>query len=393
MSYNFSEKKNEYKSTLTDNILPFWLNNGLDKKFGGYLTALDRKGEVIDTDKSIWVHGRFSWVLGTAYADVEKRQEWLDAATSGLDFLDRHGFDDDGRMFFRVTRDGRPVVKRIRYFFSELFAVSAMAAWGRASGDRSRIQPARDLLAKVISYRTDPDILIPKFDPVVRPARGMAIPMILLNTVQELRRADPDNSLEYNLMIDGFVKEIRTFLNPEHKAVLEQTGPNGELQDHFEGRLLTPGHAIEAAWFILAEARERNNDPDLTSLGCTILDWMWEWGWDREYGGIIYYRDVLHKPASEYWHDMKFWWPQNETAIATLMAWTATGNDKYLEWHKRLMEWVENLFPDNEYGEWYGYLHRDGRLSTDLKGNMYKGPFHIPRMYYRLWEVLDLAGY
>ncbi|MCK5735780.1 MAG: AGE family epimerase/isomerase [Spirochaetaceae bacterium] len=392
INYDFTKKKDEYKSTLSKNILPFWLKNGLDEEHGGYLTALDRKGDIIDTDKSIWVHGRFSWILATAYADVEQKQEWLDAASSGLDFLDKYGFDDDGRMYFRVTRDGRPVIKRIRYFFSELFAVSAMAAWCRGSGDNSRIKPARELLKKVLSYRNNPDILIPKFDPVVRPAKGMAVPMILLNTVQELRRADPGNTAEYNKLIDGFIDEIRGYLKPEYKAVLEQTGPNGELQDHFEGRLLTPGHAIEAAWFILSEARERN-DKELTSLGCRMLDWMWEWGWDKKYGGIIYYRDVLNKPPSEYWHDMKFWWPQNEAAIATLMAWATTDDDKYLDWHSRLMNWIEELFPDKEYGEWFGYLHRDGRLSTDLKGNMYKGPFHVPRMYYRLWETLERAGY
>jgi N-acylglucosamine 2-epimerase len=267
-----------------------------------------------------------------------------------------------------------------------------MVAWCRASGDDARLKPARELLFKVLSYRDTPGILIPKFDPVVRPAKGMAVPMILLNTVQELRRADPENTAEYNTLTDGFIKEIRGYLDYEHRAVLEQTGPDGELQDHFEGRLLTPGHAIEAAWFILTEARERQ-DEKLRELGCTILDWMWEWGWDKEYGGIIYFRDVLNKPASEYWHDMKFWWPQNEAAIATLMAWDATGDEKYLEWHTRLMDWTEKLFPDRKYGEWFGYFHRDGRLSTDLKGNMYKGPFHIPRMYYRLWDILNKAGY
>lgn len=389
----YLHRKEEYRRTLSENIIPFWLRRGWDREHGGYLTCLDRQGEIFDTDKSVWVQGRFAWVLSTLYAEMEERQEWLDAAESGITFLEKHGFDGDGRMYFRLTADGRPVIKRIRYFFSELFTVSAMAAWTRASGDDSRIAAARDLLGKVQSYRTDPGVLIPKFDPVVRPATGLAVPMILLNTVQELRRADPANQAEYNALIDGFIDEIRSCMKPEFKAVLEQTAPDGSLQDHFEGRQLNPGHAIEAAWFILAEAGERGGDPGLTELGCTILDWMWDWGWDDEYGGIIYYRDVLHKPASEYWHDMKFWWPQNETAIATLMAHLATGKEKYLDWHMQVMDYAEANFMDSEFGEWFGYLHRDGRRSTDLKGNTYKGPYHIPRMYYRLWKSLDQAGY
>ena len=98
------------------------------------------------------------------------------------------------------------------------------------------------------------------------------------------------------------------------------------IDDHFDGRTLNPGHAIEGSWFILNEAKYRNNDPDLIKLGTTMLDWMWEIGWDKEYGGIIYFRDVKELPVQEYWHDMKFWWPQNEAIIATLMAYEITRN-------------------------------------------------------------------
>ena len=39
------------------------------------------------------------------------------------------------------------------------------------------------------------------------------------------------------------------------------------------------------------EARHRGNDSKLTELALTILDWSWEWGWDKEFGGIINFRD------------------------------------------------------------------------------------------------------
>ena len=100
------------------------------------------------------------------------------------------------------------------------------------------------------------------------------------------------------------------------------------MQDHFEGRLLNPGHAIESSWFILREAIERNHDEKLKALGVKIFDWMWEWGWDKEYGGIIQYMDVLGKAKSEYHHDMKFWWPQTEAAIAALYCYYFTKDDK-----------------------------------------------------------------
>ena len=70
---------------------------------------------------------------------------------------------------------------------------------------------------------------------------------------------------------------------------MEHVAPDGQLVDHLDGRILTPGHAIEAAWFIMKEGRLRDID-DYIECGVEILDWMWERGWDREYGGILYYR-------------------------------------------------------------------------------------------------------
>lgn len=387
---NLSELKKEYLYMLKENIIPFWLKNGLDKKNGGYWTALDRKGNIIDRDKSVWFQGRFAWVLSTLYADFEKNEEYLNAAKSGIDFLEKYCFDKNGdnRMFFRVTEDGKCVIKRLRYYFSEAFCIIAMASYSRASGDKSYTKRARELLERIEEIK---NILIPKFDINQRPTISFGPPMIMLATVQELRKADTENKEYYNKYIDGLLSQVKTFLYEEKQAVLEQCNPNGTLQDHFEGRQLNPGHSIEASWFILREAMERDNDKDLIELGIKIFDWMWEWGWDKEFGGIIQFMDVLNKPKSDYWHDMKFWWPQTEAAIATLYAYYFSKDKKYLEMHNMVKEYT-NKFIDKEYGEWFGYLHRDGSLSTDLKGNMYKGPFHIPRMYMKCIEIIDIIN-
>ena len=328
--------------------------------------------------------------MSTLYADFEKKEEYLDAAKSGIDFLEKYCFDKDGdnRMFFRVTEDGKCVIKRLRYYFSETFCIIAMASYGRASCDKSYIIKAKELLERIDKIQK---LLIPKFDINQRATISFGPPMIMLATVQELRKADKENREYYNKYIDNLLSQVKIFLYKEKKAVLEQCNPDGTLQDHFEGRQLNPGHAIESSWFILREAIERDNDKNLIELGLKIFDWMWEWGWDKEYGGIIQFMDVLNKPKSDYWHDMKFWWPQTEAAIATLYAYYFTKDKKYLEKHFMVKEYT-NKFIDKEFGEWFGYLHRDGSLSTDLKGNMYKGPFHIPRMYMKCVEMIDFIG-
>jgi N-acylglucosamine 2-epimerase len=151
---------------------------------------------------------------------------------------------------------------------------------------------------------------------------------------------------------------------------------------------LNPGHAIEAAWFILWEAKVRD-ELRLVELGCKILDYMWERGWDNKYGGLFYFVDIDGKPVQEYWHDMKFWWPHNEAIIATLLAYQLTGLDRYAEWHALVHNWAHEYFADAEFGEWYGYLHRDGSPSVRLKGNLWKGPFHMPRMQLICWKLLE----
>ncbi len=376
-----------YRDGLLNDTLPFWMRHAVDRECGGFTFCLDRDGSLLDTDKGLWAHGRFTWLLATLYNTVEPRREWLDLASHGIEFIRRCGFDEDGRMFFIVTRDGRPVRKR-RYVFTETFACIALAAYARASGEARAADEARALWDLFRRYMTTPGLIPPKTDTQTRPAKSMGGPMITLATAQVLRETLGTD--EYDGVIDECIEEIRRdFLKPDLQVAMETVAPDGRVIDHFDGRTLNPGHAIECAWFILHEARCRGNDAGLIETGTQILDWMWQRGWDTEYGGILYFRDLQDKPVQEYWHDMKFWWPQNEAIIATLLAYHLTGDEKYARWHAMIHDWAHAHFADPVHGEWFGYLHRDGRVSVPLKGNLWKGPFHLPRMQLTCWQILE----
>lgn len=376
MRESLSDLGHFYRTQLLENTIPFWFPRSVDTEFGGYLLMRDADGSLIDDDKAIWIQGRAAWMLSTLYNTVEPRQEWLDGARSGIDFLQKHGFDADGRMFFHVARDGRPIRKR-RYFFSETFATIAFAAYAKATGDEQMAAKARDLFGECIRYATTPGLLPAKFE-ATRPAKGIGVPMIMINTAQQIRETIGDPRCDE--WISKWIDEIeKDFVKDDIRCVMEQVAPDGSIIDHIDGRTLNPGHAIEGAWFILHEARYRNNDERLIRLGCRMLDYMWERGWDDQYGGILYFRDVYNKPVQEYWQDMKFWWPHNETIIATLYAYLITGDTKYRDWHQKVHQYAYSRFADNVNGEWYGYLHRDGRVAQAAKGNLFKGPFHLPR--------------
>jgi len=384
---HLEELYDTYRSGLLDDTLPFWLDRAVDPVNGGYMMSFDQDGSLLDTDKSMWQHGRFAWLLSTLYNRVEANPAWIHAAKSGLDFMRSHAFDSDGRMFFQLTRDGRPLRKR-RYAFTEAFASMAFAAYAQATGEEDARDRAIALHKLFIHDAIEGQRGTPKVDPDTRPMLGIGPFMILINLSQVLR--ETLDLPEMTDSIDMAIETIRTkFINTQQKAVMETVGVNGEFLDHFDGRMLNPGHAIEAAWFIMRESRIRDNDSELSALGTTMLDWMWERGWDKEFGGMLYNVDINGLPVQEYWHDMKFWWNHNETIIASLLAYQITGDEKYSRMHSKVHSWAYEHFADKQHGEWFGYLHRDGRLSVPLKGNMWKGPFHFPRMQLVCSEIVD----
>jgi N-acylglucosamine 2-epimerase len=371
---------------LLEDTMPFWLRHGVDFEHGGILTSLDRDGTILDTDKGVWQQGRFTWLCGELFNNVEPRAEWLDLALAGIRFIDAHCFDKaDGRMWFQTTRDGRPLRKR-RYAYSEAFAAIAYGELYKATGREEFHRQAQVTFQRFVDHHTSPKGAESKWTDT-RPQRGIGFHLITINVAQELRESIGLASADQ--WIDRSIAAIRDFhVKPDLQCVMETVGANGEVLEHFDGRTLNPGHAIEAAWFILAEGQHRQ-DARLIELGCQMLDWMWQRGWDERYGGLLYFSSLDGKPIQEYWHDMKFWWPHNEAIIATLMAYLLTGHARYATWHQQVHDWAYAHFADAQFGEWYGYLHRDGSLSNRLKGNLWKGPFHLPRMQLQCWKSID----
>ena len=366
-----------YRHDLCDNIMPFWLNHGLDREHGGVYTCLNRDGSLMDTTKSVWFQGRFAFICAFAYNNVEKRPEWLEAARLTLDFIEKHCFDDEGHMYFSVTADGKPLRKR-RYVFSETFAAIAMSEYALATGERHWAERAMKVFQDTQRFLATPGFLPAKFEPGVQ-MQSHSIIMILINVGSCIRKVVDDARL--TAQIDESIEKLRKyFIHPEYKCLLETVGMNGEFIDTNLTRTINPGHCIETSWFIMEEAKLRGWDKPMLDMALQIFDWSWDWGWDKQYGGIINFRDCLNLPPQDYSQDMKFWWPQCEAIIASLYAYLATGDDKYIYRHERISEWTYAHFPDTEQGEWYGYLHRDGTVAQPAKGNLFKGPFHIPRM-------------
>jgi N-acylglucosamine 2-epimerase len=387
MKQNHLQQLREFhRSALLDDTLPFWEAHSVDRESGGFFTYLDRSGSVYGTDKPVWLQARASWMYATLYQLAEPRPEWLELARHGCDFLAQRCFDERGKMYFLVTRDGRPLRMR-RYVYSEMFGAIAFAALAKAADDEPARLRAIELFESFTKYLSTPGLLEPKVDPQTRPMKALAPLMCILNVAEVMQLVD--EPAKYERIIDDSIEEVfRDFVKEDDGCVLEVVGPNGERIDEPEGRCTNPGHAIEAAWFIMEIARRRG-DAALARRAARIVDWSFERGWDEEYGGLRYFLDVAGRPPLQLEHDMKLWWGHCETLYAALLAYHLTGEGQYAQMYEQVHDWTFDHFPDGEFGEWFGYLHRDGSVALMLKGGLWKGPFHVPRMQLYCWKLLD----
>lgn len=379
-----------------DRCVRFWLDHGMDPVNGGVYTCLDRTGEVFSTDKSVWMQGRCAWTFSRLCRQYGAKPEWLAAAESCLTFIEDHCVNREkgNRMYFTVTADGRPLRQR-RYCFSEGFYAMANAEYYALTGKREHLDRARaayDLIwALNRGLITDPVGLGPKTIPETRTGRALADPMIYLNLTGVLRQADPEQESLYNGRAAQCVRDIFAYHRKKDlRCTLETVGMNGEFQREFTaGRVVNPGHDIECSWFLMQEA-ERLGDEALHGEAQEMFLDAINAGWDREFGGLLYFVDCLGKPPEAYEHDMKLWWPHNEIVIASLMAYRDTGKEVYLDWFNKTIEYCKKHFSDPEFGEWYGYLRRDGLPTMPpCKGSTFKGPFHLPRMLMMADELLS----
>ena len=381
-----------YKDFLLDNVMPFWANSDLiDEKYGGFITSVDREGKSYNDDKSVWFQGRCLWTYSKLLNEYGYNEQWAKAAASGAEFIKKYCIDEDGRMFFTVTRDGLPLRKR-RYYFSESFLVAGFAEYYMYTKNEDDLELAEkyfDLMYSIYRDPTkDPFKITPKENAEVRNLHSNANPMVLVSTAQQLLRVDDTKRDYYSKIIEDLIADmIGLHYKEEYKCVLENVFTDGSILDNPTGRTINPGHSIENSWFLMNYAAEKKDD-ELLKKALNILDWSLELGWDKEYGGVYYFRDLFNRPCEQLEHDMKLWWVHNECLIATLAAYKLTGEQKYFDEFEKIHEYCFTHFADKECGEWYGYLHRDGTVSHTQKGSLWKGPYHLPRCLINVQKLL-----
>jgi N-acylglucosamine 2-epimerase len=366
--------RRQYERELFDRVLPFWMEHSIDFENGGYYNCLARDGSVYDTTKHSWLQGRQAWMLSRLYRQAEERDEWLEAARRGVEFLRQHALRDNGQVFFCLTEDGRPIYQQ-RKIFSECFFVMALAEYGRAADRPELLSEAKEEMWRVWDWAYD-------WSKVGRPShegqadtQQLAVPMILLNLIEVVAGDDHE---PFAAEVDDCIRRIRLHVDTEAELVRETVAPDGSPVTGSDGRLLNPGHAIETGWFLQHWA-ERLGRPALSDLAVNIVRWSFKTGWDNEHGGLFYFLDTGPTEPTQLEWFMKLWWPHTEALYAFLLTYAVTGAASDWKHFEQVHNYTFEHFPDSEHGGWFGYLDREGRVTHSMKGAPYKGFFHVPR--------------
>ena len=386
MEKDFKKLAEQYKNELFNNIIPFWMNNSVDNLYGGYMTCLDREGIVFDTDKFVWLQGREVWMFSSLYNKVEKRPEWLEMALHGARFLLDHGRDPDGNWYFSLNREGQPLVEAYN-IFSDCFATMAFGQLSIATGSEEYARIAKTTFENILKRSSNPKGKYNKAVAPTRPLKGFSLPMILCNLSLEIEHLLPEKMV--NETIEKCINEVMEVFYDHHSGLIfENVNPDGSFCDSFEGRLLNPGHAIEAMWFVM-DLSVRLKRPELAEKAVKIILNTLQHGWDREFGGIFYFLDSKGYPLQQLEWDQKLWWVHIETLISLIKGYALTGNQECFEWFEKVHDYTWSRFPDPGKGEWFGYLNRRGEVLLSLKGGKWKGCFHLPRGLFQVWRTLE----
>lgn len=367
-----------YQENLFGSVIPFWLRHSLDSENGGYFTCLDRDGTVYDTRKYVWLNGRQVWTFSRLFNAVEARPEWLAAARCGAEFLRAHVFDEAGRCYFSLTREGLPAFYQ-RKPYGAGFVALGFLEYAKASGDEWYRARAEELFGLLPQWMENPALL-------GRPALAGGVPVSNLADIYIMASL----ALEFGHLptLRSCLERIRIHIDPATGLLHETAALDPALRrSNPDVRLICAGSIFEIYW-ILSRALKLCPDAGLQADLRRAVGAACEFSWDRNYGGFYYFQDLDGRPTLQLESDMKLWWVHCEAVYALLTVYLETKDRVWLERFERTQEWTWNRFPDREHGEWFGYLHRDGSLSHTLKGNNYKGCFHIPRML--LFAVQDL---
>ncbi|XP_072026630.1 N-acylglucosamine 2-epimerase-like [Amphiura filiformis] len=376
-----------------DRAMEFWLKNSHDEEYGGFFTCLGKDGKRFDDLKYCWLQGRQVWMYSKLYNSIPRfhTEEVLQAARAGGEFLMKHVKSSDGmKCNFLLTRDGKPV-KIQRQIFSESFYLVGLAELARATKDDKYKKEAIAMMDQIVHWiRVDGSGLGRPALSGAPPVNALAVSMTCIYLIKELTWDDPGLYEKYAELEQWSLDQTLAHVQRQGSVVLEIVSTDGKELPGSQGRIMNPGHAIEAGWFLLQLAVDRKDDKLKKIALENFMINPYLLGWDKEHGGLFAFLDADGLSPTQLEWNMKLWWAHNEALISFLMAYKETKDEQYLKYFEQVFDYSFKHFADldSDHGEWFGYLTQAGTINQDIKGGPFKGCFHVPRCFMMCEEML-----
>ena len=142
-----------------------------------------------------------------------------------------------------------------------------------------------------------------------------------------------------------------------------------------------PGHQVEWAKLLL-QLNEIEGDEWYISQASKLFDLAMEYGWDTDFGGIVY----GFAPDGSFADDHKYFWVHAEAFAAAYRLYVATNDKKYLAWYEKIWGYSWEYLIDHVYGAWFRIRDRRGQAIDNLKSPMGKVDYHTLGA---CWDVID----
>ncbi len=388
--------KEDCQRHLLEDVIPFWEKSVPDQQYGGFFQYFDRKGRLYCTDKEGWFQGRDLYMFSALYQNIERKEEWLQAAEKGYSFLTKEVLQEDFRFLSRMRQDGTKIEGAVS-IFTDFFAAEGISQFFRIQKNISKEE--KELLADIIKcifiHIQEQSVL--DMEEVPEGYEKHAINFMSILITLECRKI---LGTEYDDKLHECIKKsLYEFASDQYEAVFEFIAVNKEKEPEGYGRIMDPGHTMESLWFAMDAGRETNH-PEYGKRAERILDWVLEKCWDKEYGGFFLKTDYTGmQPESPHdtetyggckvqWCD-KVWWVQAEGLLALGMSALLNENEKHFQYFVKQYQYIEEHFMDKEFGEWFPLLKRNGEIILDQKGFKQKGPYHVPRCLMKLMVFME----
>lgn len=387
-SDGFPPLRDQLRDHLLQSVVPFWLHHTIDPA-GGINTCVRDDGTVVSREKWLWSQWRAVWVFSKLFNDIEPNEAWLDVARRIYQFCRAHGWDEQvGGWRLRLGHDGA-VLAGCDSVYVDAFAIYGLTELAKATGEVEPADLARRTADSVLLRLEAPHDTIPHFPyPVPKGARVHGLPMIFSLVFWELGQFTEEP--RYRNAALAMTRDIREhFYRPDRDLILERIAADNREYPPPLGTVTVPGHVLEGMWFQIHIARDLGDGPWIDEA-CRRIRRHFEFGWDRDYGGIILAidadggREVGWKLA-----DMKVWWPQVEAMYALLLAYELTRDSFFLDAYEKVHRYNFSHYPVAEHGEWTQNLDRQGRPIRAVPSLPVKDPFHLPRVLIYSVEVLN----